>query len=175
MESNYAPELFYRFDFGRRFSVLRTLQAGLWHESNGLGGDQVDQSRAWNRVYLSSTLSFGNGVLTVVPRLWLPFLMDGNEDICDYLGYGEIVLESGFFRRFLETRFQLILRKGWHRDLQRGSVEFNTTVGPFLVDDNSSVLPLALFVQVWHGYGETLLQYNKRTTKVRVGVRFTLD
>lgn len=175
IENNYAPELFYRFDLGSAAGGLRHLQLGIWHESNGLGEEQVALSRAWNRVYLQAHFELGDNLLSVKPVIWFPFLMDGNEDICDYLGYAQLTLETGFFRRFMETRFQLILRKGFHRELQRGSLEFNVTVGPFVIADNSSVLPVAFFFQLWHGYGETLLQYNQKATRLRAGFRFTLE
>jgi outer membrane phospholipase A len=91
------------------------------------------------------------------------------------MGFGELILETGFFRKFVQTGFQLILRKGWSNDPEKFSIELNRTIGPFVLGSGNVVFPLAFFIQVWYGYGETLLNYDKSYLKIRGGISLVLD
>lgn len=174
IESNYMPEFFYKYDFGKGFPAIKSIQYGMLHESNGLGDNRSDDSRSWNYMYAEATFKIGRNILFITPRFWLPFSLSDNADILDYYGYGSLTIETGISPYFFESRLQIILRKGWSKDFSKGSIEVNNVLGPFEFG-GKFIIPFAIFIQLWHGYGETLLQYNKSQTKLRVGVSFVLN
>lgn len=163
-EHNYEPEVFLTqpvaadLPFGGK---LRMLGAGLVHHSNG---ESDPLSRSWNRAYLMGGAEWDR--LTIVPRIWTRLTPkegskpDDNPDIMDYYGHGDV-------------RFLYQLQSGSNLS---GLVRFNpkTKKGGLQLD---YVRPLSRgvsgYVQLFHGYGESLINYNQETTAVGVGVMLT--
>jgi len=159
-ETNYEPEVMlvwptnYRL-FGVRGSLL---SAGLNHQSNG-GAEP--NSRSWNRLILQAGLERGR--TTVLLRPWWRFperdRADENPHITRLLGNGEIVvihqLRSHVFT--LQARSDFI------------AAPFN---GGSLQGDWSFTISghLKGHLQVFHGYGESLIDYDHRQTTVGLGV-----
>ncbi|MEK6651007.1 MAG: phospholipase A [Bacteroidota bacterium] len=169
-ESNYNPGLFWE-DVPRSGTVLRAVRLGIEHESNGQEGLS---SRGWNLVFLESVIVIVERRLRIQPRLAVPFAVDvENADILDFLGPGELMVEYVSSTIPDHNRFQVTLRKGrgwnwrrfsWHADWMMRPL---VALGFFPFNANPS-----LYLQFWHGYGESLIDYNHFLTRFRVGVRF---
>jgi len=163
----YRPEIFYLVPaqpIGDRIVIGG--QAGLRHESNGR--DEL-ASRSLNTVYVQpmATTRVGDYVVTVGPRAWFYVgSLEDNPDIRRYRG------NSGLFAEIGEA-------DGWR--LSTNSV-FNLGSGKGSIDALLSYpldrivksnVNLYVFGQAFAGYGENLLDYDKRTTRLRVGIGFT--
>ena len=169
-ESNYNPGLFWE-EIPQPEEALRALRLGIDHESNGKDGLS---SRSWNRVFLETEVVVVEGRWRVQPRMDIPFAVaNENRDILDYLGPGEIMVEYVSSAIPDNNRFQFTLRKGrgwigrrfsWHADWMMRPV---TALGiaPFGINPS-------LYLQVWQGYGESLIDYNVSLTRVRLGIQF---
>lgn len=177
VETNYSPEIFYRWDLSARNpnAKIKYFQLGLWeHESNG----HMDQNaRDWDRFYAEIKYEPIEQYLTLIPKIWYAFnVISTNSDIHDYLGYGELTIISQLLKnsKIVDLTFMIKLRKGINSDLSKGSLEINLILDPFnFQDKNSAQFPLGFFFQYFTGYGETLLLYNKIETSFRAG--FTLQ
>lgn len=156
--SDYQPEIFLtqpiKGDLPGNGS-LRMLGAGLVHESNG----QSDPlSRSWNRIYAMAGTEWGK--LTVIPRLWLIANEESdNPDIGDYMGYGDV--------RWLYSLND--------QSTVGGVMRYNpsTNKGAIQVD---YAYPLKggmkAILQVFHGYGENIQDYNHKSTNIGIGFMF---
>ena len=156
--SDYQPEIFLtqpiKGDLPGNGS-LRMLGAGLVHESNG----QSDPlSRSWNRIYAMAGTEWGK--LTVIPRLWLIANEESdNPDIGDYMGYGDV-------------RWLYPLND---QSTVGGVMRYNpsTNKGAIQVD---YAYPLTggmkAILQLFHGYGENIQDYNHKSTNVGIGIMF---
>lgn len=159
---DYEPEIFLTqpvvadLPFGGK---LRMLGAGAVHHSNG---ESDPLSRSWNRVYLMGGAEWDR--LTVVPRIWGRVLKkdddikpDDNPDILDYYGYGDV-------------KFLYQLKSGSNLT---GLVRFNPKTGKGAVQMDY-VRPLGKgisgYVQLFHGYGQSLIDYNHEASSVGVGI-----
>jgi phospholipase A1 len=187
-ESNYAPEVFYGYyskigDIVPRPSTvtwfIESARAGLEHESNGADGVR---SRSWNRVYamVQAGTYFGtNHYVMAIPRAWLPPFGDkDNENIEEYLGLGALSLEYGYDpvpkAWYGGGNITATLRKGLHRDFDRRSVEIALQWRPAYEGRLLEWWKFTPFfyVQIFRGYGESLLQYDQKVNVVRVGISF---
>lgn len=159
-ETNYEPELMlvfptpYKiFGFDGVFSGI-----GVNHQSNGKSDPF---SRSWNRVVLQ--FGWERASWSVVLRPWwrLPEsdLEDNNPDIQDFIGRGELLSTYSKGRHDLSVVAKHSLRGG---SKNRGSVRLDYA---FRVLDNLQIL-----AQVFHGYGENLIDYNHKQTTFGVGI-----
>ena len=164
-DTNFQPELIYVMPTPAAWQSLplgwkwRMSQAGLVHQSNG----QPDVlSRSWNRVY--GLLGLENGNVTASIRLENRLekssnQSDDNPDIIHYLGRYETQLTWSPGR---STAALL-----WRPSLSgRGSVQLDWTYPVF----NDRPDGLRWYTQAFHGYGETLLDYNFKQTSLGVGL-----
>ena len=159
--SDYQPEIFLTQPIKGNLpgnGSLRMLGAGLVHESNG----QSDPlSRSWNRIYAMAGTEWGK--LTVIPRLWLIANENSkdsdNPDIGDYMGYGDV-------------RWLYPLND---QSTVGGVMRYNpsTNKGAIQVD---YAYPLTggmkAILQVFHGYGENIQDYNHKSTNIGIGFMF---
>ncbi len=169
-ESNYNPGIFWE-GAGQPDGVLRQLRFGVDHESNGKDGTS---SRGWNRVFIEPELVIVEGTWTLLPRLDVPFAVaDENKDILNYVGPGEITVEYVSSVIPDHNRFRFSIRKGrgwnwdrfsWHADWMMRPVTV-LGIAPFGVNPS-------LYLQVWQGYGESLIDYNVSLSRVRFGIQF---
>lgn len=138
---------------------LRMLGAGFAHQSNG---QSRPESRSWNRLYAMAGMEWGK--LTVIPRVWMRALdqsgsEDDNPNIMDYMGYGDVKLQYRFNdRQTLGTTLRYNPKTG------RGAIETGYT---FPVKGK-----LKAYVRGFHGYGESLIDYNHKQTGIGIGVMF---
>ena len=168
IDSSYMPEALIflpRVDQGKWADWFRLdLQSGLQHESNGKDGTN---SRSLNIAYFKPTMKFGrDGGLefTLAPKAfaYVGDLSD-NPDIALYRGYFLLRSTLGWDRG-LQLRTEG--RIGSHAD--RGSVQFDLTYPMSEIFAGS--FSVYLQMQFFHGYGESLLEYNQRSSHFRVGI-----
>lgn len=167
-ESNYEPELIYSYrpkHMGTDSGIVASFfNAGLIvHQSNG---QAVPRSRAWNRVYVQAGLEhdFGNsGRLALLPRYWKRVwgggIDDDNPDILNYLGHGDIELR--YYRK--EGMLSAIARS---RSLQ---LDLAVSLQALTLKHSN------LHLQYFHGYGESLIDYNQSHTTYGIGLSVPFD
>lgn len=177
-ETNYDPEVFYTFFHhegrydpppGCGFFYQRL---GFEHESNG---ELVQRSRAWNRVYVESRFACttaGKLFATASLKVWAPpFGAEDNPGIVSHLGYGELALRAGSEgrrNRWGDMDLGAVLRKGMSGGFDQGSLELVGRWRP-PYSDFWRFTPY-VFLQLFVGYGETLLAYDRFLTTFRVGL-----
>ena len=169
-ETNYEPELFMVFPYAKKQSPLKAYTLGILHQSNGQGGVL---SRSWNRIYLSGI--FQEKGVFVIPRVWyrIPEHQkndindtsgDDNPDIYKYLGYGDLKISYPYKTHL----FTLLLRDNFKFDgTNRGAVQFDWTFPLPWISDTFG------YLQIFSGYGESLIDYNKRNDKIGLGFAIT--
>ncbi len=182
-ETNYLPEVFVSFPTSQAVdhtTGLKAVKVGFIHESNGQEGYR---SRSWNRLYLTGMWQWGN--LFMATRAWYRLTEeekpdgyydgslglsganeagDDNPDIHNYLGYGDIKFDY----LYKKSQYGLLIRNNlrFNKD-NKGAVEFSYSV-PLFDSPNSF-----WFMKVFHGYGESLIDYNREVTKVAFGFSFS--
>ena len=164
--SDYQPEIIYAAPIPENLGRLgdwrwRMVLAGFAHESNGQG-DPL--SRSWNRLYVGTAFTHDDLALQARFNWRMPEAgVDDNPHLTDYIGNTE--LSASWFPG--ETTMQLMARTSF-KSTQRGSLQFTWTHPVFPSKPDG----LRYYLQVFSGYGETLLDYNFKQTSVGLG--FTL-
>ncbi|MGO4260426.1 phospholipase A [Lysobacter sp. TAB13] len=158
-ETNYEPEvmLVFRNNYHIGGWSGRMAAIGVNHQSNG----RADPfSRSWNRVIGQIGLDRENWA--IVARPWWR-ISDGNDDdnpdIEDYIGRGDltIVHKRGGHEFSLMARHSL--RGG---DRSHGALQFDWG---FPIHNQ-----LRGHLQIFDGYGESLIDYNHRATYIGLGI-----
>ncbi len=176
-EHNYNPELFLEWD---RIKWIDDLRLGLIeHESNGEklryadDGSPVNYSRTWNRVYVFGQTSIAPAV-NLGLKLWAvtdsddpeegSFIVD-NSDIQGYMGSGELTIDLGTFPKQLS----IMVRNGWKRDTKTIRVDARM---PLHLLTGLTDRGLDIFIQLFSGYGDTLIDYNRKISRFSAGLAF---
>ena len=159
-ETDYEPEVL--LVFRNSYSIGgwhgRMLGIGVNHQSNGRA-DPI--SRSWNRVVANIGLDRENWALMIRPWWRIPDgrNADENPGIQDYIGRGDVTL----VHRWNDHEFALMgrhsLRSG---ENSRGAVQFDWG---FPINRT-----LRGHVQVFDGYGESLIDYNHRAWYLGLGI-----
>jgi phospholipase A1 len=158
-ETNYEPEVMLVFRNNYRLGGWRGRMTGLSlnHQSNGR---EDPLSRSWNRVILSAGLDRDNWAFVVRP--WWR-VSDGNDDdnpdMEDFMGRGDAMLVYSGNGHEFAVLGRHSLRGG---DRSRGALQLDWG---FPIDRT-----LRGHVQVFHGYGESMIDYNHRATYVGLGI-----
>ncbi|MBX3631545.1 MAG: phospholipase A [Simplicispira sp.] len=166
--TDHEPEMVYvyptdaKLPFGWRW---RYTGVGLSHQSNG---QSEPLSRSWNRVYLMSGMELGSR-WRVQAKLWKRLSEDASSDdnpgISDFMGRGEL---SAFWNVNPDNTVGLTLRSALGPS-GRGSarLEWLQTLGTGLGGGKSN---LRLHTQLFTGYGDSLIDYNRKRTVFSVGL-----
>jgi phospholipase A1 len=175
-ETDYEPEAMLVFPIHRDNKILglraRFFDIGMVHQSNG----QSDPlSRSWNRVY--SQVGFERGDFSLLLRGWYRIpesrTNDDNPDIGHYLGYGDVLT----MYKWEHNTFSLLLRNNLQTQNNRGAAQIDWSFPmPFSKARTVELLKgstLRAYVQLFTGYGETLIDYNHYQTTIGVGVLLT--
>lgn len=170
-DSSYRPRLFFsNYDLARFFDGQLRLgvESGFGHESNGKEGEE---SRSFNMLYVRPALTLGDpaGLRFFAAPLIHNYIADNdNADLKDYRGYVDWVLGFGA-KGGLD--FWATLRKGNRSDY--GSVELNLSYP--LSKLSGGDLTGWLMLQYFNGYGESLLDYNRKLdSQLRLGIGIAL-
>lgn len=164
--TDYQPELMYIVPVADAWGDLpgdwqiRMLQFGIAHQSNG---QAKPLSRSWNKIYAGFAVDKGEFGLNwrYNQRISESGEEDDNPDLIDYIGSHEI---SASWLPGHATA-QLVWRNDFSH-LSRGSWQLDLTYPV----DSSKLDGLRWHLQVFSGYGETLLDYNFRQNSMGVGV-----
>lgn len=165
-DTSYKPTVFYYrewLDWKPSWIGRLGLQAGVQHESNG---QSVKASRSLNSIYvmpIASWVKWRHWQFSVAPRAIAYLDTDENEDLPRYRGYVEWMLSA---ERGDDFKFTAYLRKGTGSGY--GSMELNASWG---LQGWLNGLGGRLQLQYFNGWGESLLDYNKRRAdQFRIGV-----
>lgn len=162
--TDHEPELIYVYPLSAALPggwQLRYGGVGLVHQSNG---QSLPLSRSWNRVYLMAGGELDRRA-RVQLRAWqrLPETRanDDNPDIADYIGRAEL---QGYWNVDARNTLGLTLRHSL-RTTAHGSLrlEWLRTLG----EDDSR---LRFHVQLFSGYGDSLIDFNRRRTVLGMGL-----
>lgn len=155
-ETNYSPELFFRTlnSSEKQFLGLDLsfYDIGYVHQSNG----QIQElSRSWDRLFFRTLLT--DESLTAIFTLWVRIpetgSKDENADIAGYRGLGEIEVKRSFGKINLESKLPLARTPG---------IEVNLS---YPWQDN-----LRWFISGRTGYGHSLIEYDKDTSRLGIGI-----
>ncbi|CAN5771311.1 phospholipase A [soil metagenome] len=159
-ETNYEPEAMLVFHTPYEFLGWqgRISSISVNHQSNGRA---LPLSRSWNRLIGEVSLERGDWSLSLRPwwRIQEKTAADDNANIQDYLGRGEILLSNTMAQHVFTLQARHSLRSGAN---SRGSVQLDWAFP--LVNGVHG------YVQLFSGYGESLIDYNFRQNKVGLGV-----
>ncbi|RPE01095.1 phospholipase A [Candidatus Pantoea deserta] len=154
-ETNYEPQIFlgWATDYDFAGWTLRDVEVGFNHDSNGRSDPT---SRSWNRVYARLMAQNGNFLAEVKPWYRIPDSEDDNPDITKYMGY---------------YRLKLGYVAGDNIFSVEGNYNWNTGFGGATLGWSYPISEhVRFYTQVFSGYGESLIDYNHRQTRVGVGV-----
>ena len=160
--TDYEPEIFITQPVKAqlpRGGRLRMLGVGFAHQSNG---QSRPESRSWNKVYAMAGMEWGK--LTVIPRVWMRLFDSSGEDndnpdLTKYLGYGDVKLQ---YRLNDKHNFSTTLR--YNPKSGYGAAEAAYT---FPIKGK-----LQGVVRGFHGYGESLIDYNHKQSGIGFGLMF---
>lgn len=153
-ETNYEPQLFLGFATDYPFAgwTLRDVEFGYNHDSNGRADPT---SRSWNRLYTRLMAQNGNLMVEVKPWYVIGSTND-NPDITKYMGYYQLKMGYQLGEAVLSAKGQYNWNTGY------GGAELGVS---YPVSTHVRV-----YTQVYSGYGESLIDYNFKQTRVGVGV-----
>jgi len=159
-DTNYEPELIWNVPLEGEVLdwKLRFVNLAFVHQSNGRS---EPLSRSWNRFYAQ----FGaeNGPFALLLRPWwrVPEGNDNNPDIEKFYGYGDLVA----LWKQEKQQWALTLRNNLKQQGNKGSAQLDY------------IYPLSngarVYVQVFTGYGESLMDYDRATTTFGIGFQLT--
>ncbi len=170
-DSSYRPRLFYANNglldlFDGRLHL--GIEGGVGHESNGKDGAE---SRSVNIMFVRPTLIWGDPEarhLYVAPLVYEYLDRSDNPDIVDYRGQVDLLVGYGSKGGL---NFWTTLRKGQRSDF--GSAELNLSYP--LSRLTHGALAGWLMLQYFDGYGESLLDYNRKLqSQLRLGLAVAL-
>ena len=161
-ETNYEPEVMAVFRTNYRLGGWhgRLASVSLNHHSNGRS---LPLSRSWNRIIFQAGLERERWTLLLRPWWRIPENAkdDDNPDISNFYGRGEAVAiyRHGGYEWALTVRHSLRLNPS------RGSVglEHAFPISSYL----------KAHINLFHGYGASLIDYNHRQTRIGIGVSLT--
>lgn len=170
-DSSYRPRLFFsNYDLGRLLDgrLRLGIEAGVGHESNGKEGED---SRSFNMLYARPVFTFGDpdGLRAYLAPLIHNYISeDENPNIQHYRGYVDWLFGVGS-KGGLD--FSATVRRGTRRDY--GSVELNASYP--LSKLSSGDLTGWLMLQYFGGYGESLLEFDRKLdAQFRLGIAIAL-
>jgi outer membrane phospholipase A len=170
-DNSYKPSVFiYYPNLIQRRSWQFDFQGGTEHESNGRGGSN---ERSQYTAYLQPTFTVDlpeHLSLSFQPRARFYYWVgNNNRDIAEYRGYADLLgaltwqRSPGGERIQLSTKFQIGdegAHPGWLFDLR-----FNLAGLSWLQSFNPTIQ-----LQYFTGYGQTLIQYNQKSSAFRAGL-----
>jgi phospholipase A1 len=163
-ETNHEPEAWVQFNSNWKFAGFTNSANlfGIVHQSNGRGGVL---SRSWNRIFANFLVERESLALSFKPWYRIPEddSSDDNPDITDYLGHYEI--RAAY--KWKEHVFSAMSRNNLESGFTKGAVELSWSFPlwnyPYLKG----------YIQYFNGYGESLIDYDRRVNKIGIGVSLT--
>ncbi|GAA0721124.1 hypothetical protein GCM10009430_22050 [Aquimarina litoralis] len=159
-ETNYEPEVMLVFPTKYKIFGLNGVFAGVGinHQSNGRSNPL---SRSWNRIILQFGWETSSWSFVLRPWWRLPedAAEDDNPSIEDYVGRTEFLTVFSKGRHDLSIMIKHSLRGGSN---SRGSIKLDYAI---------KVLgQLQVHAQIFHGYGESLIDFSHKQTTFGLGL-----
>ena len=159
-ETNYEPEAMLVFHTDYELLGFKGVMAsiGVNHQSNGRARPL---SRAWNRIVAQVGFERDDWIVMLRPWWRLPESdnSDDNPGIENYIGRGEVTVARKWQGHVFSLQARHSLRGG---EKSRGSAQAAWSF-PIAGD-------LKGYVQLFSGYGESLIDFNNRQTVIGLGV-----
>ena len=158
--TDYEPELFLvhpvHYNLTRQIE-LSMINLGIEHQSNGFG-DVLE--RSWNRMYLAMLFSSDRWLFIIKPWLILrnTTYNKQNPDMAKFLGHEQMIVAYQYGGHVFSVEARNVIEHAAKRIGLIGGWSFPLTN------------VLQGYVQVFHGYGQSLLEYNHRTTSFGIGI-----
>ena len=156
-ESDYEPELFlanevnwYLFE---RWS-LNFANVGVVHQSNGFGNSL---ERSWNRLYIEAIASNDHWMVSVRPW-YVISTNNNNQNITSYLGYVRFLAAYKWNQQVVSIQAHNLIEGGAKHATAELTWSFPLTTY------------LKGYLEVFSGYGQSLIEYNHRTNSAGVGI-----
>tara|TARA_R110000787_G_scaffold51216_2_gene121528 strand:- start:257 stop:1123 length:867 start_codon:yes stop_codon:yes gene_type:complete len=159
-ETNYEPEIFITIPFDSESEKWKGIFWGFGfnHQSNGRA---LPFSRSWNRLIFQLGIEKEN--YSIILKPWLRIeedaIDDDNPGIQNFLGRFDLTAAYKKGRNNLSVSIRHSLRFG---NQNRGSFRFDYSYQAFGY--------LKIHTQIFHGYGESLLDYNHKQTTFGLGI-----
>jgi phospholipase A1 len=162
-ENDYNPELFLDYDLTWLAGSPWGFQLGVEHESNG---GAVGSSRSWNRTF--ARIEYRFAMLRTSLKVWDRWDErpkrsagdpggDDNPEIVGYLGSWELGVRVPFSSVF-EAALRVRKRVPPDHPTAQLDLDFHIRNGNYL------------HVQYFHGYGESLIDYDREVSRIGVGL-----
>ena len=158
--TDHEPEVMYSYPLDYKLPGgwrLRYTGVGLAHQSNG---QDLPYSRSWNRAYLMGGIELGDQ-FTITGRVWSRVsenaANDDNPDITKYLGNADIRLTWQIDRMNQVAAWA-------HGGKGAVRLEWFKVIGDPVRSN------LRLQTQLFYGYGDTLVDYNRKRTVFTIGL-----
>lgn len=157
-EINYEPEVLLNFPVDFKILGFKTRMVGIAfnHQSNGKSNPF---SRSWNRIIFHAGLEYKDWSVYIRPWFRLRASRDDNPDISEYIGRGDLNVIYSHNGNVFSLSGSHNLNFG---SRIRGNALFSWS---YPIQGN-----LKGFLQISHGYGETLIDYNHEQTNIGIGV-----
>lgn len=164
-ETNFKPEVFYRLREKKNPLGPFDVDIGLEHQSNG---ESQPNSRSWNRVYLRPVYTTPDWRFQL--QLWArvfdkdrpstPERPDGDDNprIIDFMGNHQLEID----RQFAEGR-RLSLMTRYNFGEGNGALRLRYS-------EPTTAEGFYWFVQLFHGYGESLIDFDREISRIGIGV-----
>ena len=165
--TDHEPEVVYVYPVNRALPggwTWRYAGLGVVHQSNG---QSLPLSRSWNRAYLMTGLELDKRFV-LHAKVWKRFsesaAKDDNPRISDYVGRGEL---SAAWHVNADNTLATTLRSSFgHTTRGSARVEWFHTLGRNLAGGPAN---LRFHTQIFTGYGDSLIDYNRKRTVLTVG------
>lgn len=165
--TDHEPEVFYVYPTQAKLPwgwQLRYSGIGMVHHSNG---QSEPLSRSWNRWYVMAGAELGEQ-WQVHAKVWRRMAEGNNDDdnpgIQNYWGRSEVKL---LWQPNAANAFGLTARASVGKGYGSGRLEWLRTIGEGWNGGKSN---LRLHVQLFSGYGDSLIDYNRKRTALSVGL-----
>ncbi|WP_134091377.1 phospholipase A [Olivibacter sp. XZL3] len=156
-EINFNPGIAFVRPFFVKGHRLVYAALSLEHESNGR--DSI-YSRSWNFVAFSLRAQIQERWIAGL-KFWLPMsYKDENPNLMEYIGFAEASVNYSIKPNKWSFDITAKKGKGWNK---KGSMQAQLNWRPFK-DENQH-----LMLQWFQGYGESLIDYQKHTSMIRLG------
>ncbi len=156
-ETNYEPQVFlgWATDYDFAGWTLRELETGFNHESNGRSDPT---SRSWNRIYARAMAQKGNWQVDLKPwyRIHESASSDDNPHITKYMGYYRLKVGYALGDSVLSATG----RYNWNSGYGAAELGWSYPISQHV----------RLYTQLFSGYGESMIDYDYRQTRIGIGV-----
>ena len=161
-ETNHEPEIWFQGYPDWEIATFKNsvIQFGINHQSNGRS---EPLSRSWNRIFANFVFQKDNLAIGLKPWYRISESDDDNPDITDFMGHFQ--LSAAY--KWKDHEFTFMSRNNIESNFEKGAIEFGWSfpLGKWHY--------LKGFVQYFHGYGESLIDYDEKVNRLGVGILLT--